>query len=107
MAVTVKMDNQGMSQFARSRQIQDVLMSAADRVESSARSIPIEGNPSDVNGYRAAFDTRRTTAKVRGGKGGDRAAAMVINDHDMESIFGGRNRTLYRALDALKGVKIV
>lgn len=35
-----------------------------------------------------------------------RAGALVINDHELERVFGGRNRTLYRALGALDGVRI-
>lgn len=98
-----------MASLAQSADVASICMAAARRVEQSARAMPPPriGKHADRRGYQAAFRSEPRMVelqKVRETK--RRAGALVINDHELERVFGGRNRTLYRALGALDGVRI-
>lgn len=97
-------DRKGTRQLAQSAMVGGACLAAAERVTSNARMQPIPGaDPSDLAEYRAAFRAQR--ADVTMVKTGEkRAGAIVMNDHRMERIFGGRNSVLYNALRSIDGV---
>ena len=102
-------NRKGVAELAASADIQNGMVRAAEIVKAAAESTPVlrRGTNAQRRGYAASFKVVPNKAKVRGGVGArPRGAAMVINDHEMERLFGGRSRTLYRALDALNGVTI-
>lgn len=102
-------NRKGVRELAASADIQNGMVRAAEIVKAAAEDMPVirRGTNAQRRGYVKAFKVVPNKAKVRGGMGAQpRAAAMVINDHEMERLFGGRSRTLYRALGALKGVVI-
>lgn len=107
--VEYSINSSGMAAFARSADMARICETAGRKVEQSARAMPPArvGKPSDRAAYQNSFKTVRRTvhlSKARNTK--DRAGALVINDHKLEQVFGSRNRTLYRALAALDGVRV-
>lgn len=99
----------GMASLAQSAGIASICMAAARRVEQSARAMPPPRirDAADRRGYQAAFRSEpRMVEMAKARETRRRAGALVINDHELERVFGGKNRTLYRALGALDGVKI-
>ncbi|WGW12750.1 hypothetical protein LWF01_02965 [Saxibacter everestensis] len=97
-------DRHGMRDLAQSKPVGDACVRAAEHGAAWAKSAPLKGGPSDrISEYRAGF--KAMPAKVVVG-GETRAGAILINDSDVERIFGGRNRTLYRAINAIEGVSL-
>lgn len=102
---------QGTRELMNSADIQRGMVRAAEVVCKAARDLP---TPPKVGSHRARREYQEafrvepnTVKKVKGARGAaPRGAALVINDHELERLFGARNRTLYRALDALKGVRL-
>lgn len=99
-----KPDRQGMRTLAQSVMVGNACYRAGLAVEAAAKTVPVPGKAqSQVASYRASFDTRR--ANVTMTKSGEtRAGAIVLNDHALEHMFGGRSRALYSALSAIDGV---
>ncbi|WP_309132639.1 hypothetical protein [Brevibacterium sp.] len=98
-----KHDRKGFAKMANGPEVQDICVRAAGVGETWARRLPVEGPPEKLPEYRSGF--RVEPAKVQVGSE-VRAGALLINDSDVERIFGARNHVLYRAVAQIEGAFI-
>lgn len=99
-------DRKGTRELAQTTGVGNACLRAAEMVKSAASSLPITGaSQQQIASYRAAF--RASRKPVRMERSGEvRAGAVVSNDDSNEAWIGGRNRTLYTAVEATDGVVI-
>ena len=96
-------DRRGLRALASSSGVGAVCVAAAEQGADWARRLPVEGPEKLLTQYRKGF--RVEPARLQVGSE-TRAGAMLINDSDVERIFGARNRVLWRAVAQIEGVKI-
>lgn len=98
-----KPDRRGLRELGKSPEMSRVCVEAAERGMEWAKRLPVEGPPDRLAEYRAGFRVEASPVTVAGEQ---RAGALLINDSDVERIFGGRNKTLARAVAQIEGATI-
>lgn len=96
-------DRRGLRKLSATGAVGSACVAAAERGADWARRLPVDGPEDLLSRYRAGF--RVESAKVQVG-GESRAGALLINDSDVERIFGGRNHVLWRAVAQIEGLQI-
>lgn len=98
-----KPDRRGLRELGKSPEMSALCVAAAEYGREWAKRLPVEGPPGRVAEYRAGFRVEAAPVTVAGER---RAGALLINDSEVERIFGGRNKTLGRAIAQIEGVTI-
>lgn len=88
----------GLRELGKSDAIGQVCLKAAKNGQQWAESQ--DGPPPE---YLASFGAERATVVVGNEQ---RAGAILFNDSELEWIFGGRSRSLYRAVSIIEGMSI-
>lgn len=106
-----KPNHAGMRELATSAAVQEACFRGAKLVEAQAKSTHIETGGHDrgreIAEYRAGFETERRQVTVTRAKATKRRmGAVVMNSSRFESKYGAQGRILYRALEALNGVRL-
>ena len=106
-----KPNHAGMKELATSAAVQEACYRGAKLVEAQAKSTHIETGGHDrgreIDEYRAGFETERREVTVTRAKATKRRmGAVVMNTSRFEAKYGGSQRILYRALEALNGVRL-
>lgn len=106
-----KPNHAGMKELATSAAVQEACFRGAKIVEAQAKSTHIESvghkRGREIAEYRAGFETERRQVAVSRAKSTKlRMGAVVMNSSRFESKYGGSGRILYRALEALNGVRL-
>lgn len=96
-------DRRGLRELSASQTVSAACVRAAERGADWARRLPVEGPERLLHQYRAGF--RVEPAKVQVG-GETRSGALLINDSDVERIFGARNHVLWRAVAQIEGMQV-
>ncbi|MGO3895355.1 hypothetical protein [Brevibacterium aurantiacum] len=96
-------NRKGLRELSSSQAVGAACATAAERGADWARRLPVEGPERLLSQYRAGF--RVEPSKVQVG-GETRAGALLINDSDVERIFGARNHVLWRAVAQIEGLVI-